>query len=167
MWKWTSEMRRVTIYIKALHFAFMYRDASHLWRSFSHIRTKINIQFLNKAPGNLACNKALGNFPCNKAPRKCHAIRRREICHAIRRQGISDAIRRREISRRLILPCNKLVQQGAGKSLMVASTQMFSFFKALWWPGFFCKFLASQTYDFNQTFSVGRENVLLEAHITS
>ena len=27
--------------------AFMYRDASHLWRSFSHNRTKINIQFLN------------------------------------------------------------------------------------------------------------------------
>ena len=24
----------------------MYRDASHLWRSFSHNRTKINIQFL-------------------------------------------------------------------------------------------------------------------------
>ena len=44
---------------------------------------------------------------------------------------------------------------------------LFSFFKALWWPGFFCKFLASQTYDFNQTFSVGRENVVLQAHITS
>ena len=28
--------------------AFMYRDTSHLWRSFSHNRTKINIQFLNK-----------------------------------------------------------------------------------------------------------------------
>ena len=27
--------------------ALMYRDASHLWRSFSHNRTKINIQFLN------------------------------------------------------------------------------------------------------------------------
>ena len=27
--------------------AFMYRDASHLWHSFSHNRTKINIQFLN------------------------------------------------------------------------------------------------------------------------
>ena len=27
----------------------MYRDASHLWRSFSHNRTKINIQFLNKS----------------------------------------------------------------------------------------------------------------------
>ena len=27
----------------------MYRDASHLWRSFSHNRTKINIQFLNDA----------------------------------------------------------------------------------------------------------------------
>ena len=26
----------------------MYRDASHLWRSFSHNRTKINIQFLNE-----------------------------------------------------------------------------------------------------------------------
>ena len=26
----------------------MYRDASHLWRSFSHNRTKINIQFLIK-----------------------------------------------------------------------------------------------------------------------
>ena len=29
---------------------------------------------------------------------------------------------------------------------------LFSFFKALWWPGFFCKFLASQTYDFNPNF---------------
>ena len=28
--------------------AFMYRDASHLWHSFSHNRTKINIQFLSK-----------------------------------------------------------------------------------------------------------------------
>ena len=28
----------------------MYRDASHLWRSFSHNRTKINIQFLNEVP---------------------------------------------------------------------------------------------------------------------
>ena len=27
----------------------MYRDASHLWHSFSHNRTKINIQFLNVA----------------------------------------------------------------------------------------------------------------------
>ena len=26
----------------------MYRDASHLWRSFSHNRTKINIQFLSE-----------------------------------------------------------------------------------------------------------------------
>ena len=48
MWKWTSEMRRVTIYIKAQRGPFMYRDASHLWRSFSHNRTKINILFLNK-----------------------------------------------------------------------------------------------------------------------
>ena len=29
---------------------FMYRDASHLWRSFSHNSTKINIQFLSKPP---------------------------------------------------------------------------------------------------------------------
>ena len=28
--------------------AFMYRDASHLWRSFSHNSTKINIQFLSE-----------------------------------------------------------------------------------------------------------------------
>ena len=42
-----SEMRRVTIYIKAQRF-YEYRDASHLWRSFSHNRTKINIQFLSE-----------------------------------------------------------------------------------------------------------------------
>ena len=29
--------------------AFIYRDASHLWRSSSHNITKINIQFLNTA----------------------------------------------------------------------------------------------------------------------
>ena len=34
----------------------MYRDASHLWRSFSHNRTKINIQILHKkCPYNLIC----------------------------------------------------------------------------------------------------------------
>ena len=31
----------------------MYRDASHLWRSFSHNRTKINIQFLSVIYRNL------------------------------------------------------------------------------------------------------------------
>ena len=41
------------------------------------------------------------------------------------------------------------------------------FFKALWRPDFICKFLASQTYDFNQIFSVGRENIVLQAHIIS
>ena len=44
---------------------------------------------------------------------------------------------------------------------------LISFFKALWWPGFICKFLASQTYDFNQIFSVGRENIVRQAHIIS
>ena len=44
---------------------------------------------------------------------------------------------------------------------------LISFFKALWWPGFICKFLASQTYDFNQIFSVDRENIVLQAHIIS
>ena len=44
---------------------------------------------------------------------------------------------------------------------------LISFFKALWWPGFICKFLASQTYDFNQIFSVGRENIVLQTHIIS
>ena len=44
---------------------------------------------------------------------------------------------------------------------------LISFFKALWWPGFICKFLASQTYDFNQIFSVGRENIVLQSHIIS
>ena len=33
----------------SLH-AFMHRDASHLWRSFSHNRTKNNIQFLKETP---------------------------------------------------------------------------------------------------------------------
>ena len=33
--------------------AFMYRDASHLWRSFSHNRTKINNQFLSKKQWNI------------------------------------------------------------------------------------------------------------------
>ena len=33
VWMWRNE--------------FMYRDASHLWSSFSHNRTKLNIQFLN------------------------------------------------------------------------------------------------------------------------
>ena len=53
------------------------------------------------------------------------------------------------------------VRLGGGKHTLI------SFFKALWWPGFICKFLASQTYDFNQIFSVGRENIVLQAHIIS
>ena len=40
-----SEMRRVTMHKSAQRF-YVYRDASHLWHSFSHNRTKINIQNL-------------------------------------------------------------------------------------------------------------------------
>ena len=39
---------KVTYFTCASLHAFIYRDASHLWRSFSHNRTKINIQFFNE-----------------------------------------------------------------------------------------------------------------------
>ena len=62
MWKWTSEMKRVTIYIKARSEPqrfYVYRDASHLWRSFSHNRTKINIQNIITDIAMLVCPRKL------------------------------------------------------------------------------------------------------------
>ena len=45
----------------------MYRYASHLWRSFSHNRTKINIQFLNDTTSFMRFGFMKRVSPCDRA----------------------------------------------------------------------------------------------------
>ena len=70
----------------------MYRDASHLWRSFSHNRTKINIQFLNESECKQIVREPLrgspalfvlcyDSFPHEPRKEDTHSLIKEQACH--------------------------------------------------------------------------------------